>query len=260
MARGVKHKPKDEIPKAKLSAENFKKSFRLLQYLGKNKWIFFLGMLFILGTAIVGLYFPIMAGKMFGYLGQTSMATSIFKDSVKGTGLELFILLLVQGAVSFGRVFTFSIVTENILRGLRKDTFGKLVQLPMSFFSKNQVADLSSRMATDINVISEAFTTNIAEVIRQSIVGIGGLVLLVNYTGWDVAKWFLAIIPPITVIAIFYGRRIRKYSKVFQDKIAESNIIVSEALTGITSVKAFTNESLEISNTIPLCPISANTV
>ena len=246
MAKGVKQKDKDEIPKAKFSKENFKKSLRLLKYLGKSKWIFVLGMGFILATAIVGLYFPIMAGKMFGYLGQTTMTTNIFKDSVKGTGLELFILLLIQGAVSFGRVFTFSLVTENVLKGLRKDTFNKLVQLPMSFFSKNQVADLSSRIATDINVISEAFTVNIAEVIRQSIVGVGGLVLLVNYTGWDVAKWFLAIIPPITVIALLYGRKIRKYSKVFQDKIAESSIIVSEALTGITSVKAFTNEHLEI--------------
>jgi len=246
MAKGVKHKAKDDIPKARLSRENFQKSFRLIKYLGKSKWIFFLGMLFILATAIVGLYFPIMAGKMFGYLGQTSMASNLFRDSVKGTGLELLVLLLIQGAVSFGRVFTFSVVTENILKGLRKDTFSKLVQLPMSFFSKNQVADLSSRIATDVNVISEAFTTNIAEVIRQSIVGIGGLVLLVNYTGWDVAKWFLAIIPPITIIAILYGRKIRKYSKAFQDKIAESSVIVSEALTGITSVKAFTNEYLEI--------------
>lgn len=240
-------KAKDELPKARFTKENFKKSFRLFQYLGKNKWIFVLGMLFVLGTALVGLYFPIVAGKMFGYLGQTNMAPSVFKDSVSGTGMELLILLVIQGLVSFGRVFTFSLVTENILQGLRGDTFSKLVKLPMSFFSKNQVAELSSRVATDINVISEAFTVNIAEVIRQTIVGVGGLVLLVTYTGWDVAKWFLAIIPPITVVAIIYGRRIRKYSKGFQDKIAESSVIVSEALTGITSVKAFTNEQLEIS-------------
>jgi ABC-type multidrug transport system fused ATPase/permease subunit len=247
MAKGVKHNTIDDIPKAKFSKENFKKSFRLFKYLGKSKWIFVLGMFFVLATAIVGLYFPIMAGKMFGYLGQaSSMATDIFKGSVQGTGTELFILLIIQGLVSFGRVYTFSLVTENILKGLRADTFQKLVQMPMGFFSKNQVADLSSRVATDINVISEAFTVNIAEVIRQTIVGTGGLILLVNYTGWNVAKWFLAIIPPITIIAILYGKRIRKYSKGFQDKIAESNIIVSEALTGITSVKAFTNEALEI--------------
>ena len=242
-----KQKATEDLPKAKLSAQNFKKSFRLFQYLGNSKWIFVIGMFFVLATAIVGLYFPIMAGKMFGYLGQTTMAPDIFKDTVSGTGIELLILLIVQGIVSFGRVYTFSIVTENILKGLRIDTFKKLVRLPMSFFSKNQVADLSSRLATDINVISEAFTVSIAEVIRQSIVGVGGLILLVTYTGWDVAKWFLAIIPPITFIAIIYGRKIRKYSKNFQDKISESSIIVSEALTGITSVKAFTNEQLEIS-------------
>lgn len=238
---------KEELPKAKFSKENFKKSFRLFKYLGKSKWIFTVGMFFVLGTAIVGLYFPIMAGKMFGYLGQTNMAPNLFKDAVSGTGFELFILLIIQGLVSFGRVFTFSLVTENILKGLRTETFSKLVQMPMSFFSKSQVADLSSRLSTDINVISEAFTVNIAEVIRQTIVGVGGLILLVSYTGWDVAKWFLAIIPPITIIAIVYGRKIRKYSKGFQDKIADSSVIVSEALTGITSVKAFTNEHLEIS-------------
>lgn len=245
-ARESKQKSMEGIPKAKFSKKNFKKSLRLFKYLQKSKWIFSLGMIFVVATAVVGLYFPIMAGKMFGYLGQTNMAPDVFKNSVSGTGLELLILLVAQGFVSFGRVYTFSIVTENILKGLRTDTFKKLVQLPMSFFSKNQVADLSSRLSTDINVISEAFTVNIAEVIRQTIVGIGGLILLINFTGWDVAKWFVVIIPPITLIAILYGRKIRKYSKGLQDKISESSIIVSEALTGITSVKAFTSEHLEI--------------
>lgn len=245
-ARESKQKSMEGIPKAKFSKKNFKKSLRLFKYLQKSKWIFSLGMIFVVATAVVGLYFPIMAGKMFGYLGQTNMAPEVFKNSVSGTGLELLLLLVAQGFVSFGRVYTFSIVTENILKGLRTDTFKKLVQLPMSFFSKNQVADLSSRLSTDINVISEAFTVNIAEVIRQTIVGIGGLILLINFTGWDVAKWFVVIIPPITLIAILYGRKIRKYSKGLQDKISESSIIVSEALTGITSVKAFTSEHLEI--------------
>ena len=246
-ATGVKHKSKDELPKAKLSKENFKKSFRLFSYLGKSKWIFVLGMFFVLATAVVGLYFPLMAGKMFGFFGQSNMTPEAFKSTVSGTGIELLFLLVAQGLVSFGRVYTFSIVTENILKGLRTETFNKLIQMPMSFFSKNQVADLSSRLSTDINVISEAFTLNITEVIRQTIVGVGGIILLVNYTGWDVAKWFLVIIPPITVIAILYGRKIRGYSKSLQDKISESSVIVSEALTGITSVKAFTNEQLEIS-------------
>ncbi len=242
----VKHKAKDDIPKAKFSKENFKKSFRLFNYIEKSKGQFGLGMFFLAGTAAMGLYFPVIAGKLFGFFGADTNSFETIRPEVVKTGITLLVLLILQGFFSFGRVYMFSLVTENMLKGLRTDTFNKLIRMPMSFFSKNQVADLSSRVATDINVISEAFTTNIAEVIRQTIVGIGGLVLLVYYTDWNVAKWFIIIIPPITVIAIFYGKRIRKYAKDFQDKIAESGIIVSESLTGITSVKSFTNEKLEI--------------
>jgi ABC-type multidrug transport system fused ATPase/permease subunit len=243
----VKHKENQELPKAKFSKENLKKSFRLFKYLKKNKFLFFLGLFFLAGTAGVGLYFPVVAGKMFGFLGQTNLPKEQFEPLVINTGVQLFSLLLIQGFFSFGRVYVFSLITENILKGLRKDTYTKLIQMPMSFFSKNQVADLSSRLATDINVISDAFTVSLAEVVRQTIVGIGGLTLLIYVTSWDVAKWFIIIIPPITLIAIVYGRKIRGYSKSLQDKISESNVIVSESLTGITSVKAFTNEHIEIS-------------
>ena len=116
----------------------------------------------------------------------------------------------------------------------------------MGFFSKNQVAELSSRMATDINVISEAFTISIAEIIRQLIVGFGGIGVLIYYTNWKVAMWFLMIIPPITILAIVFGKKIRKYSKDYQEKIAQSNVVVGEALTGISNVKTFTNEKYEI--------------
>jgi ABC-type multidrug transport system fused ATPase/permease subunit len=88
---------------------------------------------------------------------------------------------------------------------------------------------------------------NIAEFIRQLIVGVGGLTLLIVKTDWVIARWFLIIIPPLTVIAILFSRRIRKFSKGYQEKIAESNVVVGEAFTGITNVKTFTNEPYEIS-------------
>lgn len=237
---------KDELPKAKLSIENFRKSTRLFQYLGKHKWKFVLGMIFLGLSAGVGLIFPMMAGKLLGYIGEKVKTPDKISKELSTIGLYLLILLLFQAMASFGRVYFFAQVTENILKAVRKDTFARIIQMPMSFFSKNQVAELSSRIATDINVISDAFTINIAELIRQSIVGIGGLILLIIKTDWVIAKWFLMIIPPLTIIAILFSRRIRKYSKTYQEKIAESNVIVGEAFTGITNVKTFTNEQYEI--------------
>jgi ABC-type multidrug transport system fused ATPase/permease subunit len=244
--RGREKADNQDLPKAKLSLSNFKKSLRLFEYLGKNRWKFIFGMFFLIGTAVVGLIFPLISGKMLSYFGETGKSIDQMRDELFEIGKWMLLVLVLQGFFSFGRVFMFAQVTENILKGLRDSAFNRLVQMPMSFFSQNQVGELSSRIATDVNVISEAFTVNIAEVIRQSIIGIGGLILILNYTSWEVAKWFLMIIPPVIIIAIMFGKRIRKFSKAFQDKIAESNVVVVEALTGISSVKTFTNESYEI--------------
>lgn len=244
--RQISKRAKDELPKAKFNLVNIKKSFRLFKYLGPHKWKFALGMFFLFGTAGVGLYFPLISGKMFGYFGQTGKSVEQMHSELMSIGQLLLLILVVQGVFSFGRVFMFAQVTESILKGLRNDSFKRIIQMPMEFFSQNQVAELSSRIATDINVVSDAFTINIAELIRQSIVGIGGLVFIIYYTSWEVAQLFLIIIPPIIVIALVFGKKIRAYSKQFQDKIALSNVIVGEALTGIANVKSFTNEEFEI--------------
>ncbi len=243
---GPQNSDTDELPKAKLSWANFKKSFRLFGYLGRQKWKFLMGMLFLVASAGIGLVFPLKAGSLFGFLSDTKMDTIQKYGELETLGFTLLIILVFQGFISFGRVFFFSQVTENILQGLRNDTFKRIIQMPMGFFSKNQVSELSSRMATDVNVISEAFTVNIAEIIRQSIVGIGGLVLMIIKIDWTIARWFIFIIPPLTIVSIVFAKRIRKYSKGFQDKIAEANVIVGESLTGITNVKTFTNEAYEI--------------
>jgi ABC-type multidrug transport system fused ATPase/permease subunit len=242
---GPSHPDTDDLPKSKLSIENLKRSLRLFSYLGKHRWKFVLGMFFLIGSAGVGLVFPLKSGQMLGYLAENTKPVDQVRSELMSIGLVLLVILLVQAAFSFGRVYFFAQVTENVLKAIRKDTFKRLIQMPMSFFSKNQVAELSSRMATDISVISDAFTINIAELIRQTIVGVGGLILLVATSG-PIAKWFLFIIPPLTAVAILFAKKIRKFSKTYQEKIAESNVIVGEALTGITNVKTFTNEDYEI--------------
>ncbi|MCA0430770.1 MAG: ATP-binding cassette domain-containing protein [Bacteroidetes bacterium] len=236
----------DELVKAKLNWKNFKKSFRLFNYLKQQKYKFFLGMLFLVASAGIGLLFPMKSGSLLGMFGDDAGSVDDKISKLLSVGGLLLLILGVQGIISFLRVYFFAQVTENILQGLRNDTFSRLIQMPMGYFSKNQSAELSSRIATDINVISDAFTVNIAEIIRQSIVGIGGLALMVMKVDWFIAKWFVIIIPPLTLIAILFAKKIRKYSKDLQDKIAEANVIVAEALTGITNVKTYTSETKEI--------------
>lgn len=256
MAKGIKAKPEEELPKAKLNKQNLKRAFRLFSYVGAHKWKFLLGLVFLGGTAATALIFPRLMGNMMGVIGGNvgvpgsgAEVKEIDKNELlnlaNSMGLKLLILFSLQALFSFFRVVTFTNFTEHMLASLRKATYNKLVQMPMLFYSQRQVAELNSRIAADIGQISDSFTTNIAEFLRQLIIIIGGITIIC-FMSWRMALVMLAIIPLIAVMTLFFARYIRKLSKQVQDAVAESNVIVGESLQGIANVKAFTNERYEI--------------
>ena len=114
----------------------------------------------------------------------------------------------------------------------------------MDFYHDKRVGDLNSRISADITAIGDTFTTSIAMLIRQLIVMIGGIAALA-YFSVDLTLMMLATLPVAIIIAIFFGRFIRRLSKATQDEVASSNVIVQEILTGIVNVKAFANELYE---------------
>jgi ABC-type multidrug transport system fused ATPase/permease subunit len=246
MARRLKANPEEELPKAKLNSSNLKKTLRIFRFARQHKWKFFLGLFFLAGTAATALIFPRLMGNLMGVIGGD---TSIDKHELAGManeiGIKLLILFALQAIFSFFRVVTFTNFTENLLASLRTAAYNKLIQMPMSFYSQRQVAELNSRIATDIGQISDTFTTNIAEFLRQLVIIIGGIIIIC-FMSWKMALVMLAIIPVIAVLTLFFARYIRKLSKQVQDSVADSNVIVGESLQGIANVKSFTNESYEI--------------
>lgn len=250
MARRLKTNPKEELPKAKLTKSNLQRSLRIFKYAGQHKWKFFLGLFFLAGTAATALIFPRFMGNLMGVIGSNGTSNvNIDKNELTGMansiGIKLLILFALQAVFSFFRVVTFTGFTENMLASLRQAAYNKLIQMPMGFFSQRQVAELNSRIATDITQISDTFTTNIAEFLRQLVIIVGGIIIIC-FMSWKMAVVMLAIIPVIAVITLFFARYIRKLSKQVQDSIADSNVIVGESLQGIANVKSFTNEAHEI--------------
>lgn len=246
----------EDMPKAKLNLANLKKSLRVFKYVGSHKWKLFLGLFFLLGTSATALVFPWLMGDLMGVIGgvgavgqgttsNTTISIETLTHFADTAGVKLLVLFSIQAFFSFGRVVTFTSFTEHMLAGLRREAFGKLIQMPMAFYSQRQVAELNSRMASDISQISDTFATNIAEFIRQFIIIIGGIILIC-YLSWKLSLLMLATVPLVAVFTLVFARYIRKLSKDLQDRIAESNVIIGESLQGIANVKSFTNEGYEI--------------
>lgn len=236
---------KNKEPKVKLTKDSWRKAARFLKYLKPYAGMYFIGWIFLVLSTSAGLVFPYLMGKLLGSSGAASNPEQAIRlldlSNVNQIALALFILFFFQSVFSFVRVVLFNNVTENALRDMRNDAFEKLVYMPMDFFNRQKVGELTSRVASDITQIQEVLRTTIAEFFRQIIIVFGGIAFLF-FISWKLSLIMLATVPVMAIVAVFFGRYIRKLSKEAQDYIATSNSVLEEALTGIANVKAFTNE------------------
>lgn len=246
MARGRFNsgsKAEAELPKAKISSQSLKNASKLLKYIKPYRIKFFAGLFFLVISSLVGLSFPAILGSLID-VAQGAHKYKFLPYSLTAIGVGGFILLFIQAFVSFFRVVWFVQVAERSLADIRRDTYFKLITLPMNFFANRRVGELNSRISADLSQIQDTLTTTLAEMLRQVIIMVGGVILLA-IVSIKLTLTVLIVLPFMVGFAVLFGRFIRKLSRQAQDKLAESNTIVEETLQGIANVKAFVNESFE---------------
>lgn len=226
--------------RARISLIGIRKALRLYEYAKPYRWQFAVGLLMLLLSSGASLAFPKLLGDLVdaGHKGQ-------LLEQLDRIGLLLAAVLILQSLFSYFRIRIFVSVTEKTLAALRQATYNHLIRLPMKFFAERRVGELNSRISSDISQLQDMFTTTLAEFLRQVIIITGGIALLA-VTSWKLTLFMLAIVPVICVLAVVFGKFIRKFSKQVQAQVAESNTIVEETLQGIFNVKAFASEFFEI--------------
>lgn len=239
---GSEHAQNGEPKGKRLSKESIRQLMGVFRFALPYKWTFIAGLTALVLSSVTLLSFPYFAGKLLDI--ATGKAGAIF-TSLGQVAIVLVLILLVQGIFSFVRVYTFSIVSEKTLADLRARLYAKMVWLPMKFFDSHRVGELISRITSDVAALQEAFTTTLAELLRQVITLIAGIVVIF-FLAPRLTVFMLATLPVLVLLALVFGKFIRRLSRNTQDKLADANVIAEESLQGIAMVKAFTSEAIEI--------------
>ena len=238
---------REKKEKVKLSKDAYRKARRFFKFLKPYRGLYFVGWMFLLVSSLLSMLFPGLMGQLLGANDTDKAIVEIQGVDLTDINVILSTMLVVfgvQAIFSFFRIWIFTTVTEKALKDLRHTSFERFVYFPIDFFNKNKVGELTSRIATDINLIRDVLNTTIAEFFRQFIT-IAFALGMILYFSWELALWMLAVIPLLAIVSIIFGRYIRELSKQATDEAAKSNSIVEEVLMGIVNVKAFTNERYE---------------
>ncbi|MGF1533530.1 MAG: ABC transporter ATP-binding protein [Bernardetiaceae bacterium] len=235
----------DKEKKQKIDKKGFQQLLGIYHYLIPYRHFFFWGMLALLFSSLISLAFPKFAGMLLDVaMGKSSERMPAFFGDMQTIALVAFGVFLLQGLLSFLRIWLFAKVNEPAMADIRQALYGKLLVLSMGFFDQHRVGALVSRVTADVSTLQSAFSTTLAEFFRQVLTLVVGVILLF-VTNPSLTLFMLGIVPVVVVGAMFFGRRIRKISRQTQDVLAETNTIVDETLQAISVVKSFANEAFE---------------
>ena len=229
-----------EKPKKKVNLRDLGKITQILKYVLPYRVQFTIGFILLLLSSLVVMAFPYLAGEM----TDIAQGNSKLGLNLNEVGLILLVILVLQGVISYFRVVVFTYVSEKAMADVRTALYQKLISLPIVFFEKTRVGELTSRITADVGQLQQVLSVTLAEFTRQILILIVGVLLLL-ITIPKLSLLMLATFPIMVIAAYFFGRYIRRLTKERQSKLADTNTVVDETMATIHTVKSFTNEKFE---------------
>lgn len=213
--------------------------WRLLGYLRPYWWRMGIAMLALLVATALGLIFPLFIQRVLDTILELENRSELNRITA-----FLVVIFALQSVTRFIQGYQLAMVGELVIIDLRNQLFSRLTDLSLGFFAERRVGELVSRIASDAMKIRTTLTTDISTVLSQSLTLIGALAIMV-VINWRLMAVIVVMVPLIVAVGAAFGLWVRRISTERQDAIADSNVVVEEALQAVRVVKSFTREAHE---------------
>ncbi len=216
--------------------QNFWKTLkRLLSYMGKHSFLFFVIMVLVAVSGLANLFGVFMIRPIVNALGEGQSEQAM-------QGILIMAIIFTCGVLSsLGYTQIMAKAAQEVVKDLRHDLFEKMESLPIKVFDSTSHGDIMSRFTNDIDTVSDALNNSFAMMIQAFIQAVGTLVLLF------VLNWRLSlIVSAFYIIMMVYirisGNTSKKYFSRQQKQLGILNGFVEEMISGQKVVKVFNHE------------------
>jgi len=178
------------------------------------------------------------------YLLKLAIDRYVDKGDVAGLArIAGFFCLAVIGEflALYWQYYLTMVVAQNSLADLRLALFEHLERLPQSFFDRNPVGRLVTRLTTDVDVLNEMFATGSMTIFMDALTLVG-IVAVMLWIDWRLALVTLSVVPILLIAIDFFRRRARVTYRLIRERIARINSFLQEAISGMSVIQVFAHE------------------
>ncbi|TMG54049.1 MAG: ABC transporter ATP-binding protein [Chloroflexi bacterium] len=218
---------------------------RLLGYLRPYRGLVVLGLGIILGLSVTEAAPPVLAKFIVDNAITPAVNGQIGVDEglsrLAPLGLAYIAVLLVSSSLRYGQNMLASYVGQNAMYDLRVQLFAHLQGLSLTFFDRNPVGRLMTRITNDIDALTDMVTQGVVAIFGDILViGVIAIVLLV--LDLRLALVTFAALPILIWLTLYFRRIMRDSFRAIRIRLARINAYLNENLSGMAIVQLFTRE------------------
>jgi len=162
-------------------------------------------------------------------------------DGLYGIVALYFAVLIAIFIVQYGQTYTTQLLGQKLMYNLRSKIFHHLQSLSLSFFDKNPVGRLMTRVTSDVESLNQMFTQGVVAIFGNIflLAGIISIMLSINV---ELALWTFTVIPMLFIITAIFKRKVRVAFREIRKWLAQINSYLQENITGMSIVQIFNRQ------------------
>ncbi|MCK4460396.1 MAG: ABC transporter ATP-binding protein, partial [candidate division Zixibacteria bacterium] len=210
---------------------------RLLTYIRPYRWWVLLAVvLLLLGSLFqISFAFIIQIG-IDEYIGSGEQA------GLLRMALIFLVAVILASGATYAQLYITQWLGQKVLHDIRMQVFAHLQSLRLSYFDKNPVGRLVTRVTSDVNVLNEMFSSGVVTVIGDLFM----LALIVGaliYYNWKLALITFVVLPLLILATFLFRAKVRRIYREVRTRVARLNAFVQEHITGIRLLQLFVREN-----------------
>lgn len=214
---------------------------RLLLYI-KPYWKLFALALLLLGASVIAdLRRPyLITIAIDNYLTGALDNVTAFKEISK-LGLEYIGLILAGFVFNYFQIYVLSYIGQTVIYNIRQEVFSHLQKMSLSFFDKNPVGRLVTRVTNDTEALNDMYTNVLINFLQDGLILIGAILIMLKLN-FRLALVAFTVLPFVLFISIIFRIKARSVYRLVRVTLAKINSSFSENISGMRIIQIFSRE------------------